>query len=205
VDAVQCAVDIQRALGDENARKPSEEQMRFRIGVHVEYSPWLLGGILGQCLGQYDKAIAAYRRTLVLNPNFSLAYGSFGSVLALTGRLEDSISNSELCIRLNPTKPGIFFRFSALALAYFLKGDYIAARAWAQKSVSGKREWWVAHVLLAASNVCLGEDDQAGAAIQEFLALFPDAKLSKLPPLPLRNPEHTRQLHDALRRAGLAE
>jgi adenylate cyclase len=180
-------------------------QEAIRLDEGDEYSPWLLGGILGHCLGQYDMAIAAYRRTLDINPNFSLAYGSLGSVLALAGRLEESISNSELCIRLNPAEPGVFFRFSALALAYFLKGDYTAARDWAQKSVSRKREWWVAHVLLAASNACLGEDDQAGAAIKEFLAVFPDAKLSKLPPLPLRNPEHTRRLHDALQKAGLPD
>jgi adenylate cyclase len=35
VDAVQCAVEAQRALGEENGKKPSDQQMRFRIGVHV--------------------------------------------------------------------------------------------------------------------------------------------------------------------------
>jgi adenylate cyclase len=181
----------------------AQEAMRLDEGD--EYSPWLLGGILGLCLGQYDKAIAAYRRALDLNPSFSVAYGSLGSVLALAGRLEESISNSELCIRLNPTDPSVFFRFTALALAYFLKSDYTAARDWAQRSVSRKREWWVAHAILAASNACLGEEDQAVAAVQELLGVLPDAKLSKLPPLPLKNPEHTRQLRDALRRAGLPE
>jgi TolB-like protein/class 3 adenylate cyclase len=35
VDAVQCAISVQRALGEENGKKPSDQQMRFRIGVHV--------------------------------------------------------------------------------------------------------------------------------------------------------------------------
>jgi adenylate cyclase len=35
VDAVQCAVGVQRALGEENGKKPSDQQMRFRVGVHV--------------------------------------------------------------------------------------------------------------------------------------------------------------------------
>jgi adenylate cyclase len=35
VDAVQCAVEIQEAIGKENADRPAGEQMRFRIGVHV--------------------------------------------------------------------------------------------------------------------------------------------------------------------------
>jgi adenylate cyclase len=35
VDAVQCAVEIQEAVGKENADRPPGEQMRFRIGLHV--------------------------------------------------------------------------------------------------------------------------------------------------------------------------
>jgi adenylate cyclase len=35
VDAVQCAVEVQKAITKENADRPAEEQMRFRIGVHV--------------------------------------------------------------------------------------------------------------------------------------------------------------------------
>jgi adenylate cyclase len=35
VDAVQCAVEVQEAVGQENADRPPGEQMRFRIGIHV--------------------------------------------------------------------------------------------------------------------------------------------------------------------------
>jgi TolB-like protein len=35
VDAVQCAVMVQEAIAKENADRPPDEQMRFRIGVHV--------------------------------------------------------------------------------------------------------------------------------------------------------------------------
>ena len=35
VDAVECAVEIQGAVGKENADRPADDQMRFRIGVHV--------------------------------------------------------------------------------------------------------------------------------------------------------------------------
>jgi len=35
VDAVECAVEIQRALAKENDGRPEGEQMRFRIGIHV--------------------------------------------------------------------------------------------------------------------------------------------------------------------------
>jgi adenylate cyclase len=35
VDAMQCAVAVQEALANENADRPADEQMWFRIGVHV--------------------------------------------------------------------------------------------------------------------------------------------------------------------------
>jgi adenylate cyclase len=35
VDAVQCAVDVQHALAEQNEGRPAEKRMRFRIGVHV--------------------------------------------------------------------------------------------------------------------------------------------------------------------------
>src|SRR3984893_6919439 len=35
VDAVECAVEIQDAVGKENADRSPNEQMRFRIGIHV--------------------------------------------------------------------------------------------------------------------------------------------------------------------------
>jgi len=35
VDAVQCAVELQRVLGAENGKTPPAQQMHFRIGVHV--------------------------------------------------------------------------------------------------------------------------------------------------------------------------
>jgi len=35
VDAVQCAVAVQDAIAKEDAEQPADEQMRFRIGIHV--------------------------------------------------------------------------------------------------------------------------------------------------------------------------
>jgi TolB-like protein/class 3 adenylate cyclase/Tfp pilus assembly protein PilF len=35
VDAVECAVSVQEAIAKENAARPAQEQMRFRIGVHL--------------------------------------------------------------------------------------------------------------------------------------------------------------------------
>jgi len=35
VDAVECALEVQQAIAEENTQRPASEQMRFRIGVHL--------------------------------------------------------------------------------------------------------------------------------------------------------------------------
>src|SRR5207237_10226472 len=35
VDAVECALEIQQTIAEENAQRPESERMRFRIGVHL--------------------------------------------------------------------------------------------------------------------------------------------------------------------------
>jgi tetratricopeptide (TPR) repeat protein len=82
-----------------------------------EYAHWTLGYI------QYyrrkrDLAIAE------LNPNYSLAYGSLGSILSESGDPEESIKNSEIAIRINPKDPSIFFRYYGIALAHFSASRY---------------------------------------------------------------------------------
>jgi adenylate cyclase len=177
----------------------------IRLDDRDEYSHWILGGILGQGLGHHDKAIAAYRRAFELNPNFSLAFGSLGTVLALAGQPDDSIRNSEICISANPRDPSIFFRFSGLALAYFVAEDYPKAREWAGRSVARKREWWQGHALLASSCILSGQEDEARAAVRDWLAAFPRARISKLPPIPFKKAEDAKRFRDGIRRAGLPE
>ena len=180
-------------------------QRAIRLDDTDEYSHWMLGSILGQGLGYHDKSIAAYRRVFELNPNFSVAFGSLGTVLALAGRADESIRNSETCIRLNPRDPSIFFRFSGLALAYFVAQDYAKAREWSEKAVQRKRDWWQGHALLSVSCALLNEQDEARAAVGDWLLAIPSATMSNLPPLPFRNATHTERFRDGLRKAGLPE
>ena len=180
-------------------------QRAIRLDDTDEYSHWMLGSILGQGLGYHDKSIAAYRRVFELNPNFSVAFGSLGTVLALAGRADESIRNSETCIRLNPRDPSIFFRFSGLALAYFVAQDYAKAREWSEKAVQRKRDWWQGHALLSVSCALLNEQDEARAAVDDWLLAIPSATMSNLPPLPFRNATHTERFRDGLRKAGLPE
>jgi adenylate cyclase len=185
------------------ALRSAQEAVRLEEGD--EYSHWLLGGILGQGLGYHDKAVAAYQRALELNPNFSVAYGSLGTVLALAGRPDESIRNSEICIRSNPRDPSVFFRFSGLSLAYFVGQDYGNARECADRAVARKSSWWQGPALLAVSCAFLGNEEEAHAAVRDLLLVLPAARISNLPPIPFKNADDAGRFREGLRKAGLPE
>jgi len=45
VDAVRCAVEIQRSMGDREPQMPEERRIRFRIGIN-------LGDVIARCLDE---------------------------------------------------------------------------------------------------------------------------------------------------------
>ncbi|MFQ5955229.1 MAG: adenylate/guanylate cyclase domain-containing protein [Kiloniellales bacterium] len=186
----------------ESARKSAESAVRLDDGD--EYAHWGKGLVHMAC-GEHEEAIGEFQRALEINPNCSLAYGSLGTVLAFAGRTEESIANIELAIRSNPRDPSIFFRFSGLAIANFVAGDYDAAIEWARKSVQRKPDWYQGHIVLAASFSRLGRIDEARQAVRKYLERFSDAGVSKLKSLPFKNDADRDALLDALRTAGLPE
>jgi adenylate cyclase len=198
---------LRALMGFSTELGPALEEVQRAIALddRDEFSHWILGTTLGKILGQHDRSIGAHRRALEINPNFSVALGTLGDVLALAGRAEESIENCQLCIRLNPRDPSIFFRFTGIALSQFQREDYREARDWAERSVLRKRPWWQGHALLAASHAMLGDGEAARAALQELLAVCPMAQQGRLPPLPLKHPEHSERLRAALRQAGFPE
>jgi TolB-like protein/DNA-binding CsgD family transcriptional regulator len=166
-----------------------------------EYAHWALGI---SCWGllKYDESLAALERSVALNPNCSLAYGSLGTLLGILGRSDDAIANQEIAIRSNPLDPSIFFRFSGLALAHYMAGRYEIAIEWAERAIHRMPRWYFAHFVLAASHVALDQHEQAGDAVQTCRAVLPDIRLTALDRVPLKDPKRLHELLNRLRQAG---
>jgi tetratricopeptide (TPR) repeat protein len=135
---------------DEVTRERDLALTAIQLNEGDEFLHWALGNACNW-LGDTDRAIAEFRRALELNPNYSLAYGMLGTALAVAGRPDEIIAATEIAIRSNPRDPSNFFRYTALAAAYFMLGNYEAAIEWARKSVEQKRDWFRAHHWLIAS------------------------------------------------------
>jgi adenylate cyclase len=80
---------------DEVTRARDLALTAIKLNEGDEYSHWALGNACNW-LGDTDRAIAAFRRALELNPNYSLAYGMLGTALSVAGRPEESIAASEI-------------------------------------------------------------------------------------------------------------
>jgi adenylate cyclase len=182
----------------------AEAREAMRLDDRDEYTQWTYGNVLMGLLGRREDAISAYEQALEINPNFSLAYGSLGTTLAWQGRSDESIRTVEIAIRLNPRDPSIFFRYTALAVAYYSKQEYQKAREWAQHAVARRANWWIGWALLAASQGQLKDIAAAQAAVSGLLDVLPNRTISTLPFPPLGQ-EQITHLHEGLRMAGLTE
>jgi len=169
-----------------------------------EYAHWMLGIVYGQHLGRYDAAFAAFERALEINPNFSLAYGSYGTTLAYAGLADESLEKTHTAIRLNPRDPSLFFRYSGMSFAYFVKGDYPSASQWAERAVANKPTWWFGLALAAATQSLMSRPEQARQAIGQLTDLLPGISTGRLPGLAIKI-EFLDRLKQALHDAGLPQ
>jgi TolB-like protein len=171
-------------------------------GQADEYTHWTLA-LAHLMAGQHRRAIVSLRSALDINPSFSLAYGSLGTVLAWAGEPEESIANNELALKINPRDPLNSHRYLGLALAHYLASRYATALESASHVVEAHPDWWLGNMIYAASLAQSGRADEAGVACRELRRAKPDASVASLDGLPFANASDRVHLAEGLRKAGL--
>jgi tetratricopeptide (TPR) repeat protein len=166
-----------------------------------EYAHWAWG-ISCWGLHKHDESIVALERAVDLNPNCSLAYGSLGTLYGLVGRTDDAIANQQIAIRSNPRDPSIFFRFSGIALAYYLDAQYETAILWAERAINRMPRWFFGHFLLVASNAALGQHERAQEAVAACQIILPDLRARDLNRVPLKDATRMEEFRAHLLQAG---
>ena len=157
--------------------------------------------------GEFDQAIEGIERGIEINPNFSMLYGGMADALSYAGRSEEAIKNAMLALRLNPLDPANFFRFIAVARAYFCLGEYSDAIEWAKRALQRRPTLHEGHTLLIASLLTQGDLDRASNASARYLELFPEttvASLAELGTTAVQLQVHDREkVFKLLRKAGI--
>jgi adenylate cyclase len=175
-----------------------------KLDSSKEFCQWQLGCVCAW-FAESDTAIAAFRRAIEINPNYALAWGTLGSVLAIDGKAQEAIAASEICIHSNPRDPSNFFRFTSLAEAHYMLGNLEASLEWARKSVGRQRNWFRAHHWVIASLMRLGRPAEARAAVDAYLQEFPQGSMADAESYPQRSATHREDLLASLRAAGMPE
>jgi tetratricopeptide (TPR) repeat protein len=156
--------------------------------------------------GEYDAAIADFRRAFDLNPNFALNLIIMAWGESLAGMTADAKHHAELALRLSPRDLDLWLGDAYLALlqANFAESDFVEAKRWGLLAIQMTPKAPIRLALMAAS--CVHTNDSKGAAhyAQNLAKLSPDfipSLLSGAVTL-YKMPEHNFILTDGLRKGG---
>jgi adenylate cyclase len=169
--------------------------------VEIEYGQWALA-TAHLLRKEHARAMASLRRALEINPNFSLGYGTLGTVLAWAGNIDDSISNNLIAMKADPGNPSMFFRHFGLALAHYLAGRYPTSRDFAARVVQARPTWWLGLVIYGAGLAQCGQVREAEGVCAELRQQVGEHDIW-VSDMPFANPSDCEHLMQGLRKAGM--
>jgi adenylate cyclase len=165
---------------------------------------WAWAGYYLICQRQHDRAIAAYRKAVEINPNDADVLNDFGQCLSYAGSAKDGVEMVRRAMRLNPHFPEYWLmQFGPILFDARQYADAIV-------TLESLRELDTVSVqlYLAASHVALDQADQARAAVLRIRAIDPQATIERCtsPEMaPYKNQSDLEHYRDRLRQAGLPD
>jgi adenylate cyclase len=149
---------------------------------------------LGYChmlARETSEAIAELEAAISLNSSSTMAYMVLAMAHNHGGRPDQGRRYIEEAARISPRDPMMSYFSTIRGTAEFIAGNYAESLAWARKAYRESPENPSAHRIFVAAHACLGEIDQAKAAL---------ARLKEIQPtISLRYVEQVQPFVDAVR------
>jgi TolB-like protein len=153
---------------------------------------------------RFDDALAEFEVALGLNPNFSLAQGYYGLILAYCGRWQDAQSATLRALRLSPRDPLAAVYCGIASYAQFVGRNYDEAMRLAREGIRQRGDFVGAHRVLTAAAGMAGQNEAAKAALQELRRVQPNISLGWIAKeMPIRHDAEREHYLEGFRRAGL--
>jgi TolB-like protein len=169
--------------------------------------PWAhfaLGGVR-LFARRFDDSLAEFEEALRLNPNFSLAQGYYGLVLAYSGRWEEAAQAAQRAMRLSPRDPLNAIYCGIAAYAQYVGRNYEEAMRLARDGIRQRSDFVGAHRVLTAAAAMAGQNDPASAALKELCRAQPNISLGWIAKeMPIKHDAEREHYLEGFRRAGLA-
>jgi len=185
-------------------QRPLNWRKRFSPLDESDADSHALLGSIYLAMRQYEKAIAAGKRSIEFEPNGAMVHGLLGLTLSYAGRPDEGIKYLNQGIRLNPFPA--FWYFMHLSRCYILKGQYEDALITIKKAIHRNPDAQGNHLYLAIVYTLLERHEEAGAAVKKELEISPSFSLERVKVLfTFKNQADLKLFIDALRKAGLPE
>jgi len=123
-------------------------------------------------IGQFEKAVAAQKKALSLDPANSIVNVQYGMILSNTGKFKEAIGFIKKAIRINPKLPNYYL--PSLGMSYFWMGQNEEGIAIFKKLVSRVPENADIHALLGCGFIAAGKPEEAIPMLEKALSLNPD-------------------------------
>jgi DNA-binding SARP family transcriptional activator/TolB-like protein/cytochrome c-type biogenesis protein CcmH/NrfG len=170
------------------------------------YFCWHVKALIHRGRGQFEEALAAWRRTLEINPNYPHAHAQIGSTLIFMGRAEETEAHVRQAMRLSPRDPQTPLWLIMLAGAELQLGhDQQAIDLLRRAAVAAPGNPRI-YRLLAAALELQGDDEGAHEAAARFRGMvgasatrFPEERYATDPVFLAQS----ARIGEALQRAGL--
>ena len=167
--------------------------------------PWahLALGWAAFLMRRSQDAVAEFKRALDINPNFAAAHGHLGNALACDGQADAAIPHLEQALRMSPHDPQNIFVYTALAVAYYLNGNYSEAISFGHKAVQQRPGFTGAHRIYIASLAQAGRSEEARTALDRLKELQPEISIAWVQQNSPYMPGPMGTLLEGMRKAGL--
>jgi TolB-like protein len=153
---------------------------------------------------RFDDSLAEFEWTLRLNPNFSMARGYYGLVLAYCGRWEEAAAAVQRALRLSPRDPLAAVYWGIASYAQFVGRNYDEAMRLARESIRQRADFVGAHRVLTAAAGMAGQTDIASAALQKLRHAQPNISLDWIAKqMPIEHDAEREHYLEGFRRSGL--
>ena len=183
-----------RRGSDEEKQEMRRMAHRALIADPYDGRGHMLAGIAEMWLRQNDRARPLLERAVELSPSLCQARTQLGVQYNLCGDPAPAVAPLRMALRLSPTDMQIFAVLGELATSYWMLGDYAAAIAAANQSLTRRPAYWLAAVIKI--NALADSGDVAGARIVlgELMAAKPDFKPSFIDWIPFVDAKWNRRL-----------
>lgn len=170
-------------------------------------------GFVNRARGRHEAALAAFTKTIEIDPDFARAYAQSANELINVGRPNEAPSLVQQAIgRTAPGSLSLGMFYWILGRAYFFMGQPQDSVEWFAKSVEVRPNLWYNRLYSVSSRALSGNSGTAATTLAEFHAVFPNYTMARVIVNEKANPnDHPivvagrDRFHQGLRLAGMPE